>query len=70
LASEAKGRWFDSSQPHQFGIMPSRFPAPGVAVQRLPRQSYFFLSLPYQSRFCCVLLTTSWLQVSAVHQLF
>ena len=25
LASEAKGRWFDSSQPHQFGILPSRF---------------------------------------------
>lgn len=37
LASEAKGRWFDSSQPHQFGILPSCFPASGVAVQRLPR---------------------------------
>lgn len=36
LASEAKGRWFDSSQPHQFGILPFRFPASGVAIQRLP----------------------------------
>lgn len=36
LASEAKGRWFDSSQPHQFGILPSRFSASGVVTQRLP----------------------------------
>lgn len=35
LASEAKGRWFDSSQPHQFGILPSRPPSIWRCSQRL-----------------------------------
>ena len=35
----------------------------------LALQSSFFLSLPYQSRFCCVLLTTSCLHVSVVYQI-
>jgi hypothetical protein len=49
LASEAKGRWFDSSQPHQFGILPSCFPVVPV---------FPHLALPYNACPAVVLLVT------------